>query len=98
MLALMMERPLTLPSILEYAALYHPDREVVARTVEGPIHRYGYARALARTKRMANALTALGVSRLDAAIAARTLGSVLKVHEDHELVHGLPLSALIPAP
>jgi fatty-acyl-CoA synthase len=61
MLALMMDRALTLPSILEYAAQYHLDREVVARTVEGPIHRYGYADALARTKRMANALIAMGV-------------------------------------
>ncbi|HVI34247.1 long-chain fatty acid--CoA ligase [Phenylobacterium sp.] len=61
MRALMMDRALTLPTILEYAALYHPDREVVTRRVEGPIHRYGYADALARTKRMANALLALGV-------------------------------------
>lgn len=61
MLALMMDRALTLPSILEYAALYHPDRQVVSRTVEGPIHRYGYAEALERTKRMANALLAMGV-------------------------------------
>jgi len=61
MLGLMMDRPLTLPSILEYAAQYHPDRPVVDRTVEGPIHRYGYAEALKRTKRMANALVALGV-------------------------------------
>ncbi|WP_334162235.1 long-chain fatty acid--CoA ligase [Phenylobacterium sp.] len=61
MRALMMDRALTLPSILEYAALYHPQREVVTRTVEGPIHRYGYADALARTKRMANALLAMGV-------------------------------------
>ncbi|HEY2359326.1 MAG TPA: long-chain fatty acid--CoA ligase [Phenylobacterium sp.] len=59
--ALMMDRPLTLPSILEYAAQYHPDRQVVDRMVEGPIHRYGYAEALARTKRMANALIAMGV-------------------------------------
>jgi fatty-acyl-CoA synthase len=34
---------------------------VVDRTVEGPIHRYGYAEALRRTKRMANALVAMGV-------------------------------------
>jgi fatty-acyl-CoA synthase len=61
MQALMMDRPLTLPSILDYAAQYHPHRQVVDRTVEGPIHRYGYAQALARTKRMANALIALGV-------------------------------------
>lgn len=61
MLALMMDRALNLPSILEYAAAYHGEREVVTRTVEGPIHRYGYAEALARAKRMANALIALGV-------------------------------------
>ncbi|MDP3746177.1 MAG: long-chain fatty acid--CoA ligase [Phenylobacterium sp.] len=61
MLALMMDRALSLPSILEYAATYHGDREVVTRTLEGPIHRYTYAEALVRAKRMANALTALGV-------------------------------------
>ncbi|MBL8557018.1 MAG: long-chain fatty acid--CoA ligase [Phenylobacterium sp.] len=61
MLALMMDRPLTLPSILEHAALYHADREVVTRTVEGPIHRYGYADALGRARQMAKALLALGV-------------------------------------
>ncbi|MBI1199358.1 MAG: long-chain-fatty-acid--CoA ligase [Phenylobacterium sp.] len=61
MQALMMDRPLTLPSILEHAALYHGDREVVTRTVEGSIHRYGYADALARAKRMAKALLAMGV-------------------------------------
>jgi fatty-acyl-CoA synthase len=61
MLALMMDRPLTLPSILEHAALYHGDTEVVSRSVEGPIHRYGYKDALARAKQMANALVAMGV-------------------------------------
>ena len=61
MLALMMDRPLTLPSILEHAALYHGDREVVSRSVEGPIHRYGYRDALVRAKRMAKALLDLGV-------------------------------------
>ncbi|MDZ4372561.1 MAG: AMP-binding protein, partial [Phenylobacterium sp.] len=61
MQALMMDRPLTLPSILEHAALYHGDREVVTRTVEGPIHRYGYRDALRRAKQMAKALLGLGV-------------------------------------
>ncbi|MFZ3006082.1 MAG: long-chain fatty acid--CoA ligase [Phenylobacterium sp.] len=65
MLALMMDRALSLPSILEYAATYHGDREVVTRTVEGPIHRYTYADALVRAKQMAKALTALGVKRGD---------------------------------
>ena len=61
MLALMMDRPLTLPSILEHAALYHGDREIVTRTVEGPVFRYGYRDALVRAKQMAQALLALGV-------------------------------------
>ena len=61
MRALMMDLPLTLPSILEHAALYHGDREVVTRTVEGPIHRYSYRDALARAKQMARALLRLGV-------------------------------------
>ena len=69
MLALMMDRPLTLPSILEHAALYHGDTEVVTRTVEGPIHRYGYRDALDRAKRMANALVALGVKPGDRVVA-----------------------------
>src|SRR3982750_2115271 len=61
MQGLMMDWPLTLPSILEHAGPYHPEREGGARPVEGPIHRYGYAEALKRTKRLANALLALGV-------------------------------------
>src|ERR1700712_1983152 len=61
MLALMMDRALSLPSILDYAAAYHPHREVVTRTVEGPIFRYTYADAQARAKRMAKALIDLGV-------------------------------------
>ena len=65
MLALMMDRALNLSSILEYAATYHPSREIVTRTVEGPIHRYTYADALARAKQMAKALLALGVKRGD---------------------------------
>lgn len=65
MQGLMMDWPLTLPSILEHAALYHPQQEVVTRTVEGPIHRYGYAEALARTKRIAQALLDLGVKAGD---------------------------------
>jgi fatty-acyl-CoA synthase len=61
MQGLMMDWALTLPSILEHAALYHPEQEVVARTVEGAIHRYSYADALTRVKRLANALVKLGV-------------------------------------
>ena len=40
---LMQEIPLMISSLIRYAAEYHGDRQVVSRTVEGPIHRYGYA-------------------------------------------------------
>ncbi len=62
---LMMDMPLTIVSMLEHAARYHGDTEIVSRCVEGPMHRYDYARCLARTCRLANALTRLGVARGD---------------------------------
>ncbi len=58
----MMTWSLTIPKILEYAATYHADTEIVTRTVEGPIHRYGYAEAAKRTRKLANALQRLGVA------------------------------------
>ena len=50
MRGLMMDRPLLISSLLQYAAEYHGDTEIVTRTVEGPIHRYTYADAHARSK------------------------------------------------
>ena len=40
MLGLMMDKPLLISSVLDYAAKYHGGTEIVSRTVEGPIHRY----------------------------------------------------------
>jgi fatty-acyl-CoA synthase len=42
MLGLMQDWPLLVHKIIDHAALYHGDREVVTRTVEGPIHRTNY--------------------------------------------------------
>src|SRR6185312_5222359 len=61
MRGLMMDRPLMIGSLIQYAAEYHGDTEIVSRTVEGPIHRYTYAEAEQRAKRLANALRRLGV-------------------------------------
>jgi acyl-CoA synthetase (AMP-forming)/AMP-acid ligase II len=55
------ERPMLISSILEYAAQYHPNQEIVSRSLEGPIHRYTYKDALFRTKKLAEALQELGV-------------------------------------
>ena len=61
MRGLMMDRPLLISSIIDHAALYHGDTEIVSRTIEGPLHRYTYRDAQVRSKRVANALATLGV-------------------------------------
>ena len=63
MQGLMQDWPLLVPSILDHARLYHPEREVVSRSVEGPIHRYTYGDMHGRAKRCAKALTRLGVRK-----------------------------------
>src|SRR5712692_8251138 len=61
MRGLMMDRPLLIGSLIQYAAEYHGDTEIVTRTVEGPIHRYNYAAAERRARQLAKALGRLGV-------------------------------------
>ena len=62
---LMQEIPLMISSLIRYAAEYHGDRQVVSRTVEGPIHRYGYAACERRARRVANVLGRLGIGHGD---------------------------------
>ena len=61
MQGLMSERPLLVSAIIEHAAMYHRDTEIVSRTVEGAIHRYTYSEAEGRSKRLARALLRLGI-------------------------------------
>ncbi len=61
MLGLMQDRPLLISQIIDFAAAYYPDVEIVTRTVEGPIHRYGYRDAAKRSKQLAEALQGLGI-------------------------------------
>ena len=65
MLGVMSERPLLISAILTHAATYHRDTEIVSRTVEGEIHRYTYAEAERRSKRLARALLRLGIKPSD---------------------------------
>jgi hypothetical protein len=55
MLGLMQDRPLLISQIIDYAAAAYPDVEIVTRTVEGPIHRYGYKDAHKRAKASSSA-------------------------------------------
>ena len=65
MRGLMMDRPLLISQIIEYAASNFPDQEVVSRTVEGDLHRYTYRDAGRRSRQLAGALQKLGVKQTD---------------------------------
>ena len=58
---MMMDRPLLVSSVIDYAAEVFPQVQVISNTVEGGVHRYGYADARERIGRLANALIGLGV-------------------------------------
>ncbi len=61
MLGLMQDRPLLISQIIDFAAAYYSDVEIVSRSIEGPIHRYGYRDAHKRSKQLAEALQGLGI-------------------------------------
>jgi acyl-CoA synthetase (AMP-forming)/AMP-acid ligase II len=58
----MMEQSLLVSSLLRHAERYHGDTEIVSRTIEGGLHRYGYADAARRARQAANALARLGLA------------------------------------
>ena len=57
----MQDWPLTVDRILDHAKSWHGDREIVSRSVEGPIVRTTYAEIHRRAKRVSNLLLGLGV-------------------------------------
>lgn len=57
----MMQRPLLISALIEFAEANHGDTEIVSRRIEGDIHRYTYRDANRRAKQLANALKHLGV-------------------------------------
>jgi fatty-acyl-CoA synthase len=56
-----MNQPLLISSLICHADWVSGDREIVTRSVEGPIHRYNYHDAHTRSRQLANALINLGV-------------------------------------
>lgn len=58
MLGMMQDWPLTVDKILDHAKNWHGEREVVTRSVEGPIVRTNYAAIHERARRVSNALLA----------------------------------------
>jgi fatty-acyl-CoA synthase len=61
MLGLMQDYPLLVHTILDHAALNHGDREMVTRSIEGPIRRRSYHDLRIRALRVAKALYKEGI-------------------------------------
>jgi acyl-CoA synthetase (AMP-forming)/AMP-acid ligase II len=85
MLGLMMQQPLRIAGLIEHAAKWHGDTEIVSRLPEGgPLHRYTYAAAHGRAKQLANALTRLGIQDGD-----RVGTLAWNTHRHFELYYGI---------
>ncbi|MFO1013587.1 MAG: long-chain-fatty-acid--CoA ligase [Caulobacteraceae bacterium] len=61
MKGLMQDWPLTVDKILEHARDWHANREVVSRSVEGPIVRSNYGEIFDRAKQVSNVLLGMGI-------------------------------------
>ncbi len=65
MQGLMQNWPLRVSTIIDHAARFHGDREIVTRTIEGPIARTTYKQVHLRARKVAQALTRLGIEEGD---------------------------------
>ncbi len=61
MLGLMQDRPLLISSLIEHAATFHPETEIVSRLPEGHVHRSTWRGVRDTSKQVANALKGLGI-------------------------------------
>lgn len=65
MLGLMQQHPLLISGLLEHAARYHANTEIVSKTCEGPVRRDTYRSLAERSRQLARALVRMGVQRGD---------------------------------
>ncbi len=65
MLGLMQSHPLSISSLIEFAAEKHGDTEIVSRRVEGDVHRSSWATIARRARQVANALSKESLSFSD---------------------------------
>ncbi|TAG79109.1 MAG: long-chain fatty acid--CoA ligase, partial [Betaproteobacteria bacterium] len=90
MLGLMQSQPLLISNIIEFAALYHGDTEVVSRRVEGDIHRTNYAEVAKRARAVACALDASKLAQ-----SARVATLAWNGYRHFELYYGVSGSGRI---
>lgn len=65
MKGLMQDWPLSVTTIIDHAARFHGEREVVTRTVEGPFHTTNYKEIHLRARKVAQALEKIGAKQGD---------------------------------
>src|SRR5712691_417256 len=65
MLGLMQDWPLLCHRVIDHAAINHPERRVVSRSVEGPIHSITYPQVRARALKLAQRLARDGIRQGD---------------------------------
>ncbi|HEX8504787.1 MAG TPA: 3-(methylthio)propionyl-CoA ligase [Hymenobacter sp.] len=84
MQGLMMADQLRVAGIIEHAAKWHHEAEIVSRLPEGGLHRYTYAAAQDRSKQLANALLKLEIG------AGDRVGTLAwNTHRHFELYYGV---------
>ena len=81
---LMQARPLLISSISDYAELAHGRREIVSRLVDEPDWRYDYGGLALRSRKLANAMLALGICPGD-----RVSSIAWNTHRHMELFFGI---------
>jgi acyl-CoA synthetase (AMP-forming)/AMP-acid ligase II len=59
--SLMQDWPLRIHRIIDHAAKYHPNRKIISRSVEGPIHSTDYAECRLRSLQLAQTLSREGL-------------------------------------
>ncbi|MCH9733276.1 MAG: long-chain-fatty-acid--CoA ligase [Actinomycetia bacterium] len=65
MLGLMQDRPLMISSLIEHAAAFHADTEIVSRLPEGHVRRTTWSQVGEHSRQVANALAELGIEQGD---------------------------------
>src|SRR5579864_7414444 len=90
MQAEIMNMPLNVSSILRHAEKVYGKNQIVSRLCEGGIWRYTYAEAASRARRLANALTRLGVRHQD-----RVGTLAWNTHRHYELYYAVSGSGAI---
>lgn len=84
MQGLMQHHSLLLSGLIDHAAAFHGEREIVSHLVDGSMHRSNWREVQQRSKRLANALTELGVQPGD-----RVATLAWNTHRHMELYFGV---------